>query len=518
MPTQDTDERYTGKTVAVNGTTVDSEVVTYVKQGDHATGMPNQVTYPDTNISYTYDGNGNIIKIMQGGVLQAQYSYDTLGRLIREDNNALGKSYFYTYDNNGNITAKEYCAFTTGSHTLGTGTVTSYAYNKDYLTKVGIESCTYDKIGNPTTYCGKTAKWTRGRKLISYSGNTFSYDAQGRRISKNGIKYIYDSNGRLLKQTNGLEFFYDTTGMAGLKYNGTAYVYRKDVQGNIIAILDSSGNIVVQYKYDAWGYHTVSGSNTTLGNLNPFRYRSYYFDTETKLYYLKSRYYDPETGRFLNMDSIDYADPETINGLNLFAYCNNNPVMNVDTTGTSTQDFLSVFERIFSSLAYFCDSIVKYPKYFTVTLKQYHKAIPPASFRSYYRGNSSAMNATKSTGNILGKVANALAFTALAIDIGVTWYDNYKSGSATWVTDSIVDSAYIGAKFAIGCVITAVCSFIPVPGLNFLLGVGLSIGADYLLDWIVSETGVLNSIKSWAADVGEQIENGWNYFWSFSWI
>ncbi|MDE6442405.1 MAG: RHS repeat-associated core domain-containing protein [Clostridia bacterium] len=102
-----------------------------------------------------------------------------------------------------------------------------------------------------------------------------------------------------------------------------------------IAILDSSGNIVVQYKYDAWGYHTVSGSNTTLGNLNPFRYRSYYFDTETKLYYLQSRYYDPETGRFLNMDSLDYADPETINGLNLFAYCGNNPVMNVDPEGTA---------------------------------------------------------------------------------------------------------------------------------------------------------------------------------------
>ncbi|MDE6441962.1 MAG: hypothetical protein K2L12_04305, partial [Clostridia bacterium] len=133
---QDLYERYTGKTVKVGTTTVDSEVVTYVKQGDHATGMPKQITYRDSNISYTYDGNGNIIKIMQGGVLQAQYVYDTLGRLIRENNNALGKSYFYTYDNNGNITAKESCPFTTGSHTLGTGTVTSYAYNKDYLTKV----------------------------------------------------------------------------------------------------------------------------------------------------------------------------------------------------------------------------------------------------------------------------------------------------------------------------------------------------------------------------------------------
>ena len=94
--------------------------------------------------------------------------------------------------------------------------------------------------------------------------------------------------------------------------------------------------------YDAWGNHKVldaSGnvisSSSHIGNVNPFRYRGYFYDIETGLYYLKTRYYAPVTGRFLNMDSIDYADPETINGLNLYAYCGNNPVMNVDPTGTS---------------------------------------------------------------------------------------------------------------------------------------------------------------------------------------
>ena len=71
-----------------------------------------------------------------------------------------------------------------------------------------------------------------------------------------------------------------------------------------------------------------------IGNLNPFRYRGYYYDTETELYYLQTRYYDPETGRFITIDGIEYLDPETINGLNLYAYCGNNPVMNVDPTGT----------------------------------------------------------------------------------------------------------------------------------------------------------------------------------------
>ena len=90
---------------------------------------------------------------------------------------------------------------------------------------------------------------------------------------------------------------------------------------------------MVEYNYDAWGRHTVSGSNVALGNKNPFRYRGYYYDTETELYYLQSRYYDPKLCRFINMDSIEYAEPERINGLNLFAYCGNNPVMFVDPSG-----------------------------------------------------------------------------------------------------------------------------------------------------------------------------------------
>ena len=99
--------------------------------------------------------------------------------------------------------------------------------------------------------------------------------------------------------------------------------------------IDNNGNIVVKYWYDAWGNHTVSGSNVTLANLNPFRYRGYYYDTETGLYFLQTRYYDPEVGRFLNRDTVTYADPETIGGIDLYAYCLNNPVMYSDPTGQS---------------------------------------------------------------------------------------------------------------------------------------------------------------------------------------
>ena len=98
---------------------------------------------------------------------------------------------------------------------------------------------------------------------------------------------------------------------------------------------------MVEYKYDAWGNHAVLDANgadindaSHIGSINPFRYRGYYYDTETGLYYLKSRYYDPEVGRFITIDDTSYLDPETINGLNLYAYCGNNPVMGYDPEGT----------------------------------------------------------------------------------------------------------------------------------------------------------------------------------------
>ena len=97
---------------------------------------------------------------------------------------------------------------------------------------------------------------------------------------------------------------------------------------------------MVKYVYNAWGNHKVLDADgveitdmTHIGRLNPFRYRGYYYSEELGLYYLKSRFYDSELGRFISPDTIDYLAPDTINGLNLYAYCKNNPVMNVDPSG-----------------------------------------------------------------------------------------------------------------------------------------------------------------------------------------
>ena len=111
-------------------------------------------------------------------------------------------------------------------------------------------------------------------------------------------------------------------------------------------MLDNSGNIVVKYTYDAWGNCAiVNATNAEVATINRIRYRSYYLDLETKLYYLNARYYNPEWRRFISPDSVDYIDPETPNGLNLYAYCNNDPVNYADPSGHWVEtilDFVSI--------------------------------------------------------------------------------------------------------------------------------------------------------------------------------
>jgi len=132
------------------------------------------------------------------------------------------------------------------------------------------------------------------------------------------IYYVYDANGQPV----------------GMKYNGVQYWYQKNMQGDVVRILNASGAEVVSYAYDAWGkVLSVSGSlSSTVGAANPFRYRGYYYDTETGWYYLNTRYYDPNVGRFLSPDTILGANGGLL-GYNLYAYCNNNPVMFADPSG-----------------------------------------------------------------------------------------------------------------------------------------------------------------------------------------
>ncbi len=320
----------------------------FYKVGDHATNMPVSMRFGSLingkysildRLQYKYDSCGNITEIRENDILQARYEYDKLNRIVREDNKVFGKTWLYSYDYNGNILSKKEYAFTLKTddelEELDSETVV-YGYYGDRLMSFGEELCDYDLLGNPTTYRNNDLSWVRGRQLDKFGSLKFTYDGQGKRTKKGNITFTYDSNGKLLKQSNGISFIYDNNGVVGLKYGDKTYIYRKDVQGNIIAILDSTGDVVVEYTYDAWGNHIVTPTDeaySELSQLNPFRYRGYYYDTETKLYYLKTRYYDPEVGRFITIDDLSYLDPDTINGLNLYAYCGDNPVMAVDPSG-----------------------------------------------------------------------------------------------------------------------------------------------------------------------------------------
>ena len=139
-----------------------------------------------------------------------------------------------------------------------------------------------------------------------------------------------------LTQYKGQTITYDESGSAyAIKWDGSKYYFVKNLQGDVLHILDNMGNVVVSYEYDAWGkVSSVTGSLAdTLGTINPIRYRSYYYDNETGFYYLNSRYYDPQTCRFINADEIVAGVGRELNGYNLFSYCMNNPVNMTDDSG-----------------------------------------------------------------------------------------------------------------------------------------------------------------------------------------
>ena len=252
----------------------------------------------------------------------------------------------------GNITIKTTYPYTTG--TLGTPTATiPYTYTntvwKDLLTKYNNDTATYtyDTIGNLLTYRnGMTFTWQNGRQLATVRINsslvaTYQYNDSGIRTKKTAgstvTDYYLNGSSIVTEITGGVQtdYYYDAGGnIVGFKKGGSEYYYVRNGQNDIIGILNSSGSQVVAYVYDSWGkVISVTGSlAATIGATNPFRYRGYYYDTESELYYLQSRYYDPVTCRFISADS--QLNPGTgLTGMNLYAYCCNNPVLMIDNEG-----------------------------------------------------------------------------------------------------------------------------------------------------------------------------------------
>ena len=319
---------------------------------------------------YTFDDNGNITsyQLMGPGSFESivpsynensvlelvYYHYDSANQLVREDNVGQNKTTIWEYDDAGNIAAEySWTYIPPAGYDAESIVHLDYTYHYsdsswgDLLT--GINNCTfsYDEIGNPLNDGTWTYTWQHGRELASMTNGTatwaYTYDANGMRTSRtNGTDtYTYVYNGsRLVQMTKGTDtlfFTYGATGPATVTWNGVTYYYVLNGQGDVISILDGNANCVVLYHYaDAWGYYPTSEGSmaNTLGTLNPLRYRGYVYDTETGLYYLQSRYYNPEIGRFINADDL-FDDGAELLGYNLFVYCANNPVIYKDESGES---------------------------------------------------------------------------------------------------------------------------------------------------------------------------------------
>ena len=297
--------------------------------------------------SYTYDSDGNITSISLNGSLRQRFSYNWSKELSRVDDAVANKSVTYGYDYVGNIIEIRTYAYSSGdlSDLIDLKRYTYDSQNR--RTDLG-----YDTNGNINELNGNALIWS-GRRLTEVAdvNNSilYTYNHNGIRTSKtvNGITTYYevDENNNVVKQyelvndaeTNVIEFVYDSSNSPiYFTYNNATYYYEKNLQGDIVAILDSSGNTVVEYTYDIWG-KLVSITGTladTVGAINPLRYRGYYYDTETQLYYLQSRYYSPDLMRFISQDDpvFSNAQGEPI-GSNLYVYCLNNPVMNSDPSG-----------------------------------------------------------------------------------------------------------------------------------------------------------------------------------------
>ena len=368
-----------------NGNKDFGTVYTYENVGSKETStLIKSVKTPIGTYTYEYDKLGNITSVTDG-TSTVSYEYDSLNQLTRVNDEKAGKTITYSYTN-GNITEQKEYEYTTGE--LGeeiaakTWNYTDSTWS-DLLTNFNGTQITYDEIGNPLTIGEKSLTWL-GRQLQSITDSnseiSYLYNGDGNRVSKtvNGVKTEFIYNGDILAgQITGddkIVFMYDNNSdIFGFIYNGIEYYYIKNAQNDVIAIANADGNVLVNYTYDPLGKvisitdkdgnefsqeptgdetaTTVAdepitkpatvdettkdvGTATKIAFLNPIRYRSYYYDSETEWYYLKTRYYSPDMCRFINADSVVSKIANCIIGYNLFSYCFNNSIILDDSSGS----------------------------------------------------------------------------------------------------------------------------------------------------------------------------------------
>ncbi len=326
----------------------------YKTNGKRTTNLIEEYEFNNVKNHFVYDSMGNIVDIYTNNTLTKHYEYDDFGKIVTEYNYDLNNYIEYVYDNAGNITQSTVKNISDDSIIeQHSGTYSNLLW-EDQLTSYDNNTILYDTIGNITQYKSDSFEWKNGRELYKFTNNlnnsvvTYEYNDKGYRISKtiNGVKTKYHLENKkiIFEETNNnyIYYIYDLDGIVGIEYNNDKYYFKKNFFNDVIAILDDSGNIFAKYEYDSWGNvlsikdnnDNIITNTSHIGIVNPIRYRSYYYDNESRLYYLGTRYYNPEIKRFISPDTVVGANQD-IYANNLYLYASDNPINNFEVEGNS---------------------------------------------------------------------------------------------------------------------------------------------------------------------------------------
>ncbi|WP_313427638.1 DNRLRE domain-containing protein [Siminovitchia terrae] len=301
------------------------------------------------SFDYKYDAKGNRVseKTTTG---TAQFTYDKSGQLTKEVR-PNGDILEYTYDAVGNQLTKK----VTKGTTVTTNTYTYDAANQ--LSTINGAAVTHDKSGNMTNDGKKTFIYDADDRLVEVKEGTtslgkYQYNSEGLRVSKTTgsttVYYTYDENNNVILETDQTgnilnSYIYDDENRPLTMTKGSkTYTFHVNARGDITSVTDESGAVAASFEYDSWG--NILRESGALASQIPFRYGGYRYDSETKLYYLQQRYYNPELGRFLTLDPVlgDKENPITQNG---YAYADNNPVNLIDNDGQKAKKSKFVFKK-----------------------------------------------------------------------------------------------------------------------------------------------------------------------------